>query len=85
MQLGFDQGELFEHLEHMLWCPKTHVMIDVTRGHFRQIVDLREYADTCNKSHSLRAAYSLSQDRLTQRSTSVVTNIRMSLVRISPT
>lgn len=40
--LDFDQGELFEHLEHMLWCPKSHVMIDATRGQFKQTVDSRE-------------------------------------------
>jgi hypothetical protein len=48
--MDFDQGELFEQLEHMLWCPKTHVVIDVTRGHFRQIVDSREQADMQQES-----------------------------------
>jgi hypothetical protein len=48
--MDFDQGELFEQLEHMLCCPKQHVMIDVTRGHFRQIIDSREQADMQQES-----------------------------------
>lgn len=54
-KLDFDQGELLDHRKHVLGSPKTRLMIDVTKGHFKR-VDSREQADTFNNNHSLQAA-----------------------------